>query len=186
MNQDESSDGGMSEASRDAIDLSSVDLSTDNDPSDDDDSTSFYECLEDGADRQLGEVRKHPLDEGEGPATFTNGRYYGNTGQSACNSRDGHPDFGCGPSAKRFAIETVGFFNIGGGGGSVFEGLALKKLVQRVIGHGTINRGTNALCAQILNHPEVNLHPEVLPIHPSYNGKIRFYIRMILSYTSSI
>ena len=55
--------------------------------------------------------------------------------------------------------------------GSFFEGLALKELVQRVIGHGKINRETNELCAQILNEPEVNMHPEVLPFYASYNGK---------------
>jgi len=55
--------------------------------------------------------------------------------------------------------------------GSVFEGLALKELVQRVIGRGSIDRETNALCAQILNLPEVCMHPEVLPFYASYNGK---------------
>ena len=54
---------------------------------------------------------------------------------------------------------------------SIFEELALAELVQRVIGHGTINRETNELCATILNLPEVCMHPEVLPFYPSYNGE---------------
>jgi hypothetical protein len=62
------------------------------------------------------------------------------------------------------------FDDINGSGG-MLEGLALEELVQRVIGHGTINRETNELCAKILNLPEVCMHPEVLPFYPSYNGE---------------
>jgi len=58
--------------------------------------------------------------------------------------------------------------------GSIFEELALAELVQRVIGHGTINRETNALCAKILNHPEVHMRPEVLPLYASENGVLHY------------
>jgi len=120
----ESSD--ESEASADAIEQSSVDLGTDHDPSnDDDDSSSFYECLARGLDHQVGEVRKSRSDEAEVPATLSNGRWYVNTGPSFCDGQTGHPDFGYWPrSAKRLAImEAVGFFDIDSGGGSIFEGL---------------------------------------------------------------
>jgi len=56
--------------------------------------------------------------------------------------------------------------------GDTFAGLSVVELVQRVIGHGAINRETNALCAQILNHPEVHMRPEVLPLYASYNGEL--------------
>jgi len=59
--------------------------------------------------------------------------------------------------------------------GSISESLALKELVQRVIGHGAINRETNALCTQILNNPEVHMHPEVLPSYESYNGEFHYF-----------
>jgi len=64
----------LSEVSTNGIEQSSVDLGTDNDRSnDDDDSSSFYECLARGSDHQIGEVRKNRSDEAEVPATLSNG-----------------------------------------------------------------------------------------------------------------
>jgi len=68
--------------------------------------------------------------------------------------------------------------------GNMFEALSVAELVQRVIGHGAINRETNSLCAQILNHPEVHMHPEVLPLYASYNGKL-YHFSQVLCFARS-
>jgi len=174
MIHDQNPDCDEPEAAIDTFDFDLKEFDLGNDPSDDD-ITFFHEDLE----KEAGQMT---YDDGEDiaadrpPVAIPKDYGHASTALCAHDSQDGCFEFKDGLNAVGPVIEAVKSpDNIDSGSGN-YNDLSITDLVQRVIGQdsrGTINRETNALCAQILNHPEVTMHPEVLPIFACYNGKIR-------------
>jgi hypothetical protein len=161
-NDDELSGGGSPAAALDAFDFDAdfKEILAEVDPS-----LPFYADMGEEADASIGDYPEKPTDE-DTAAAISGGR------SDASSSRGGRGSWvGRGRGNGGLANEGGGGFEFGSGG-TPLGGPTLKELVHRVIGPGTVNRETNALCAQILNHPEVMNLTGVLPHYPSYNGEL--------------
>jgi len=174
---DHVSDCHKPEAAIDTFDFNLEEFDLGTDPSDGD-ITQFYECLEEEAHRPTHNDRRDDIAHQVLPAGFSKDKGRPRTGTSAYYGQNECLELEDGLNTNKPTIEAAKSPDPIRSGGSKYDGLSIAELVQRVIGQdsrGTINRETNALCAQILNHPELTMHPEVLPIYACYNGKIREY-----------